>query len=125
MKLSFKSSFNVLKFGGAYTAAAITCLVMSLCFYCVAYGNRNVRDITFYVCISTLSLVCCMIHISIIASLYMRKIIEDTTEKDFKKNDKTIISLHKMCRVFTLIGCMGVIAIAVYMIVHTLLGVIS
>lgn len=129
MKVSFKSLLNVLKFGGAYTSASITCLFTSLCFYYVAYSNRDLRDVTFDVCASALSLSCCIVLMSIVASSYIFRIIKDINEEEFKKdNNKTVnlfIFLHKMYNVFTYAGCVSALAIGVYVIVYTVLDTIS
>ena len=130
MKMSFKSLLDVLKYGGTYTVASITCLFSSICFYYVAYRDKALRDVTFDVCISALSLSCCITLMAIVASSYMLRIIEDTTEKDFKKNggDKTInrfIFLHKMYDVFTIVGSLCVSAIGVYVIVYAVIDIIS
>lgn len=128
MKLSFKSLFNVLKFGGAYTSAAVTCLLMSLGFYYVIYMNKGLRDVTLYGCTAILSLSCCIVLMSIVVSSYMRKIIEDMAVKDFRKNDENtnVFSFsYKMCRAFTLVGCAVVLAIGAYTIVYTVLSTVS
>lgn len=129
MKISFKSLFNVLKYGGTYTAASITCLFSSICFYYAAYRDKALRDVTLDVCISAIALLCCIIQMSIAASSYTLKIVKDTNENKFNNDgEKTInrfIFLHKMWDVFTIVGSLCVSAIGVYVIVYAVLDIIS
>ena len=128
MKLSFKSLFNILKYGGTYTAASITCLFSSICFYYVAYRDKALRDVTLDICISAVALLCCIIQMSIVISSYIRKIIEDMAVKDSRKNNETtnlFNFLYKTCRIFTLAGCAVVLAIGAYTIVYTVLSTVS
>lgn len=129
MKISFKSLFDVLKYGGTYTVAAITCLLSSVCFYYSAYSNRALRDVTFDVCTSAIALLICIVHMSIVSSSYTLKIVKDTNEKDFKKDSDKVLNrfifLHKMSDVITITGSLCVSAIGVYVIVYAVLDIIS